>query len=152
MRAISSGVAARSYAASPITNRRSAVWPMYAAKLRPVPRRSTDARYSGKVEKSHGIPGRERRDVHVLDVLERAGDDARGARAASGAIEKPQLPGDDRRDAVEARRGERRVPEDLRVVVRVDVDEPGRDDVAAGVERRASPSRPVADRGDLARR
>ena len=42
--------------------------------------------------------------------------------------------GDDGGDAVEARRRERRVPEHLRVVVRVDVDEPGRDDVAAGVE------------------
>ena len=49
---------------------------------------------------------------------------------------EPAVAGDDGGDAVVARRGERRVPEDLRVVVGVDVDEPGRDDVAAGVERR----------------
>src|SRR5438874_137595 len=42
--------------------------------------------------------------------------------------------GNDRGDTVEARRCERRVPEHLRVVVRVDVDEPGRDDTVAGVE------------------
>ena len=42
--------------------------------------------------------------------------------------------GDDARHAVERRRRERRVPEDLRVVVAVDVDEAGRDDLAAGIE------------------
>src|SRR5262249_24268253 len=42
--------------------------------------------------------------------------------------------GHHRGDAVEARRGERGVPEDLSVVVRVDVDETGRDDVPLGVE------------------
>jgi hypothetical protein len=29
---------------------------MYAEKFIPTPRRSTDAKYSGNVEKSHGIP------------------------------------------------------------------------------------------------
>ena len=42
--------------------------------------------------------------------------------------------GDHRGDAVERRRREVRVPEHLGVVVRVDVDEPGRDDVAGRVE------------------
>ena len=75
----------------------------------------------------------ERLDVHVLDVLERAGDDV----AVLGPRRRDReaaVAGDDGGDAVEARRRERRVPEHLRVVVRVDVDEPGRDDVPAGVE------------------
>ena len=77
--------------------------------------------------------GGERGDVHVLDVLERAGDQlvVLGARRRD---REPAVAGDDGGDAVEARRRERGVPEHLRVVVGVDVDEAGRDDAVAGVE------------------
>ena len=64
---------------------------------------------------------------------------------------KPQLPPMTRRDAVQARRRRGRVPEELRVVVRVRVDEAGRDDEAG--RRRPSRSRCssiVADLDDAA--
>ena len=47
---------------------------------------------------------------------------------------EPAVAGHDRRDAVQARRRRGRVPEELRVVVRVRVDEAGRDDQAVGVD------------------
>jgi len=61
------------------------------------------------------------------------GREARGAQRASAAIEKPQLPATTvvtpwKHDGVSAG------PRNLRVVVGVDVDEPGRDDAVAGVE------------------
>ena len=77
--------------------------------------------------------GRERGDVHVLDVLERAGDEV-VVLDARRRDREAAVAGDDGGDAVEARRRERGIPEHLRVVVRVDVDEPGRDDAVAGVE------------------
>ena len=57
-----------------------------------------------------------------------------------------------RGDAVPARRREQRVPGDLAVVVRVDVDEAGRDEHAVGVDRpaRRRRRRAVADLGDHA--
>jgi hypothetical protein len=50
-------------------------------------------------------------------------------------------------DAVPARRREQRVPGDLAVVVRVEVDEPGRDQQAVGVDDLLR--RPVGQRADL---
>ena len=91
---------------------------------------------------------RERRDVHVLDVLERAGDDL-AVLGAGRRDREAAVPRHDRGHAVEARRRERGIPEHLRVVVGVDVDESRRDDVAAGVER-ALAVEPVADRADVA--
>ena len=52
----------------------------------------------------------------------------------TGANPTPQLPMTTRGDAVPARRREQRVPRDLAVVVRVDVDEAGRDEQAVGVD------------------
>ncbi len=46
------------------------------------------------------------------------------------------------------RDGEHAVPEDLRVVVRVDVDEPGRDDRPVGVEDAVGGTRHRAERRD----
>ena len=75
----------------------------------------------------------QRRGVHVLDVLERAHDHVvvlgAGRRDREAAVARHHGG-----DAVEARRLERRIPEDLRVVVGVDVDEAGRDGAARGVE------------------
>ena len=80
----------------------------------------------------------ERVGRHVLDVLQRA-DEQLAVLGPHRRDREAAVAGDDRRHAVPARRGERRVPEDLRVVVRVDVDEAGRDDVAR--RRRAPASR-----------
>src|SRR5207248_2643319 len=55
-------------------------------------------------------------------------------RRARGRDAEAAVPHHDRGDAVPGRDGEHAVPEDLRVVVRVDVDEPGRDDGTVGVE------------------
>ena len=60
------------------------------------------------------------------------------------------VPGERRGDAVERRRREGTVPEDLRVVVRVDVDEPGGDDLAGGVDGLGGFGVDGPDRGDLA--
>ena len=70
----------------------------------------------------------------------RASSETRSGRM--GAMEKPQLPGDHARHAVERRRRQPRVPEHLGVVVGVDVDEPGRDDLARGVELALAPTGP----------
>ena len=58
----------------------------------------------------------------------------------------------DRRDAVDRRRRDDRVPGDLAVEVGVDVDEPGRDQEAVGVDLPGAPLVDVADRGDGATR
>ena len=73
-------------------------------------------------------------DVHVLDVLQRARDQI-AVLGVGGRNGEAAVAGHDRRDPVETRRGERGVPEDLGVVVGVDVDEPRGDDALAGVER-----------------
>ena len=76
---------------------------------------------------------RQRLDVHVLDVLERASD----RRVVLGSRRRDReaaVARDHRRHAVERRRRERGIPEHLRVVVGVDVDEPRRHDLARGVE------------------
>ena len=67
----------------------------------------------------------------------------------TGAIEKPQLPATTLVTPCQHDGTERRVPEHLRVVVRVDVDEARADDVAGGVEH-ARAVEAVADLGDHA--
>ena len=86
---------------------------------------------------------------HVLDVLQRA-DEQLAVLGPHRRDREPAVAGDDARDAVPARRAERRVPEHLRVVVGVDVDE-------ARGSRRGPPAsstrvavEPVADLGDHA--
>ena len=65
----------------------------------------------------------------------------------TGANPTPQLPGDHGGDAVARRRLEQRVPRGLAVVVRVDVDEAGRDEQAGGVDGlgRVTVERPTCD-------
>ena len=64
---------------------------MYAEKFIAVPRRSTDARYSEKVEKSHGMPA-----PSVSTFMSSTFSSVRAMMSwcsgRVGAIEKPQLP------------------------------------------------------------
>ncbi len=71
----------------------------------------------------------------VVDVL-----------VAAGREREPAVPAEHGRDAVQRRRARSRVPEQLRVVVRVQVDESRRDDEAVGVDRAR---RGVVDIADL---
>jgi len=64
---------------------------MYAAKFRPVPRRSTDARYSGKVAKSHGMPAASAA-TSMSSTFSRVRAINSWCSGRVGAIEKPQLP------------------------------------------------------------
>ena len=67
------------------------MWPMYAAKFIAVPRRSTESRYSGNVEKSHGIPA-----ARVATSMSSTFSSVRAITSRCsgrvGAIEKPQFP------------------------------------------------------------
>src|SRR5262249_39225367 len=90
--------------------------------------------------------GLEGRQTHVLDVLERPTDQLAVLGPARGDRE-PTVAGDHARDAVPRRRRERRVPEDLRVVVRVDVDEARRHGMPTGVEL-AGTGQAITDPGD----
>ncbi len=92
------------------------------------------SRYSPNVFQSHGHAFGQRRERHALDP----GEHAHEVVAVLGAERRdrePAVAADDRRHAVQRRRRERRVPEHLGVVVGMDVDEPGRDDLARGVDR-----------------
>ena len=80
-------------------------------------------------------PGRERVDRDVLDEAEHVA----GRHAVGGAHRRERqraVAGDDRGHAVLRHRVDQRVPPHRRVVVRVAVDEPGRDVRAAGVDDR----------------
>ena len=108
---------------------------MYAVKLstRPAPADRVEV-LGERLELPRDARG-QRRGVHVLDVLERAHDHVvvlgAGRRDREAAVA-----GDHGGDAVVRRRPQRRIPEHLRVVVRVDVDEAGRDRAARRVELR----------------
>src|SRR5690606_19016987 len=90
-----------------------------------------------------GHAGGQRLEVHVLDVLQRAGAQlavlgpGRGDREAA-------VPGDHGGDAVEARRRQAGIPEHLGVVVGVDVDEAGRHHAPGGVEDGGAVAAPAA--------
>ena len=76
---------------------------------------------------------RQRLRRHVLDEVQRAHH--RVARRLTARRERQAaVPGDDAGDPLQARRREPRVPEDLRVVVRVEIDEPRGDQRSVGVE------------------
>ena len=142
----SSGVAAPCVARSPMTTRRIVEWPTRKPAFgASVP--SIRSRYSPKVFQSHGTPAASADDRHALDP----GEHAHQVVAVLGAERRDReaaVAADHRRDAVQRRRAQRRVPEHLRVVVRVDVDEAGRDDLAVGVDRARRGLVDVADRDD----
>ena len=144
MASICSGVAAPPTAASPMTTRRMVEWPTRKPAF--TPRRAVDA-----VEPlAEGVPvprGARLQRVeghafdgghhahHVVDVLVGNRRDGEAAVAA-----------DHGGDAVERRRRDSGVPQDLRVVVGVDVDEAGGDDEAVGVDHPRGVSDGVGDR------
>ena len=123
MRSTSVGVASRSLAASPRTESRMGVCPTRAAKLRRGRRRSTASRYSANVSKHQSMPSSSALGAHPLDVLQGA-DDRRPVLRSHGSNPEPAVADDDRGHPVPARRREVRIPQHLRVVMGVDVDEP----------------------------
>ena len=133
----SAAVASPFVARSPITTRRIVEWPTrkpgvgreravdaveVLAEAPPVPRHAF-----GERGERHALDPRQ----HAHQVVAVLGSERRDREAAVAA--------DHRRDAVQRRRRQRRVPEHLRVVVRVDVDEAGRDDLARRRRSCASP-------------
>jgi hypothetical protein len=101
----------------------------------------------------HPVPGEALRHRHIRDRLDARHREHRALaqlrahrREAEAAVAD-----DDGRDAVPPRERQVRVPEELRVVVRVQVDEPGGDDHPARVERlRGVRGLQAADPGDAA--
>ena len=81
--------------------------------------------------------GGERLEAHVLDLVEGAAQRVPGLRPGGGDA-VAAVAGHNRGDAVPARRRQRRVPQDLGVVVGVDVDEPGDDEPSRRVDLAAA--------------
>jgi len=87
----------------------------------------------GEALEAPGNPGLQRLEAHAFDVLENARD--LGAIRGPGRCDsEAAITHDDRRDAVPGRGRQVRVPEDLRIVVRVDVDEAGAHDQTRAVD------------------
>ena len=121
---------------SPITKARSGPWAICAPTSSTCGRRSTASRYSGKLVHSHVMPSVMAEPGDVLDALHQLDQPLvaiRGRRREADAAVAHHHGG----DAVPRARGDPRVPRDLRVVVRVDVDPPGRDQPAVGVDHLA---------------
>ncbi len=91
--------------------------------------------------------GAQRVERHPLDALERAQDQI-AVLGAGGRDAEAAVPHHHARHAVPGRDREHAIPEDLRVVVGVDVDEARRDDAPAGVEGGGRRALHVAGRGD----
>src|SRR5262249_4272210 len=85
----------------------------------------------------------------VLGTLEVAYDEVLVLLGA-GRQGEPAIAHHDTGDAMPARRGPERIPEDLRVHVGVAVDETGSDHVVFGVDHLARPLADPPDRGDAA--
>jgi hypothetical protein len=94
-------------------------------------------------------PGGHRLGRDVLGALEVPDDQVLVGRRA-GREGETAVAHDDGRDAMPARRGPERVPEDLRVHVGVPVHEAGRDDLAVGVDLLAGALLDAADGHDAA--
>ena len=133
-------------ARSPMAQVRRAEWPTLAAKLMPFGRRSTASRYSGNVSKLQSIPGRARR-VDVLGPLKVPYNEL-ACIGSDRSKREPAVPHDGRCHSVPTRAGSCRVPEHLCVHVGMPVDEPGRDDMAIGIDLGGAPVRDGADLRD----
>ena len=135
-------------ARAPITLRRSAQWPDQEAGV--------DAEAAVQRVEVLGEGGPVPRDAllqggqgHALDLGHHPADVV-GVLGVDRREGEPAVAADHGRHAVHVRGRGERVPEELRVVVRVRVDHPGCHDEAGGVELRASPARRPADGDDAA--
>ena len=88
----------------------------------------------------------ERGERHLLDEVEEPGQRV-AVLGPAGRERDAAVAGDDRRHAVADRRRRQRIPVQLRVVVRVGVDEPRRDDAIVGVDD--PPGRSAREATDL---
>ena len=130
--ASSSGVALRPFASAPSTKRRSALCPSMKPAFTPrLP--SSASRYSPKLCHVHGHALFERGERHALDLREHAARVV-GVGVVQWCEAEAAVAADHRRDAVNVRRRRERIPEELRVVVRVRVDEAGAHDETGRVE------------------
>ena len=91
--------------------------------------------------------GSQRLERHSLDEEEEAHQDV-AIRLTAGSDREPAVPHHDRRDAVPGRRARGGIPEELAVVVRVDVDEARREDETCGVQLDVAALRHATDRRD----
>ncbi len=142
MAAMSSGVAAPPTARSPMTRRRNVEWPTRNPALTamlPV-EAAEPLSERGPVP---GQPGPERRERHTFDPGHHAAD-VIGVLGAQWREGEAAVAAEHRRDAVQRGGAGIGVPRQLRVVVRVQVDEAGCDEHPAGVDHRG-----VARRGTL---
>ena len=114
------GVARRRRRPSPA--RRMVEWPTRNPALTPsLP--SIRSSHSPNVRQSHAGPACSASSGHALDPRHHPHDVVDVARVAERRDREPAVAADDGGDAVQRRRRAHRVPQDLRVVVRVDVDE-----------------------------
>ena len=91
----------------------------------------------------------ERVEAHPFDLLERLEDELAMDRLGRSDA-KAAIANDRRRHAMPGRDAQHAVPQDLRVVVGVNVDEARRDDLARGVDRRGGGTVGLAHGHDLA--
>ena len=93
MREISSSVAGRSVASSPMTYMRSGVWPSRTAALMPRPRLSTASRYCGKVSNGQSDPMPASKASRLIpSTFSRVRRIRRRCSGRVGATPKPQFP------------------------------------------------------------
>ena len=141
MAASCSGEASARVASSPITARRTVEWPTRKPALTARPA-STRSRYSAKVCQSQGPPpSRASSGMPSTTAIIRWMYGA--SPGPSGAMENPQLPPEHRGDPVEDRRAGRGIPQQLGVVVGVQVDEARADHQAGHVDHAIRPARSV---------
>ena len=101
----------------------------------------------GKDSHPHGMPAAMAARGHVLDAFHQEHEIV-AVGGATGREADAAVPHHHRGDAVEARRRAERVPGDLRVEMGVDVDEAGRDQLAARVDHLAGGTVVASDAGD----
>ncbi len=143
----SSGVASSSNARSPIAHVRKAEWPILAAKLMPLAKRSTASRYSGKVSKLHSIPSASAVGS-MSSARSRLRTTSRALVGAHGGQCEPAIAHDGRRHSLPTRAGPGRIPEHLCVQVGVAVDESRCHSVTLGVDLIGAALGNPADEGD----
>ena len=106
---------------------------MYAVKLSAVPRRRTAAKYSGNVSNSHAMPAASVAGS-MSSTFSSVPHDRVAVLRAGRRDREAAVARDHGGHAVVRRRPQRRIPEHLRVVVGVDVDEAGCNRAARSVE------------------